>query len=260
VRPKSKARKVALAVVGVLGAFGIFSAIGSNVVNASFPDVWEFLGGDDPVTVNVRDAIGANDGFALATRAPAGFDEELEGVDGCESLLAAAEEVEAVRVGKSVYDLVVEGATHRDVTIVGLRPEIVERGAPVNGAEFHCQSGGAVGAIGVAFDFDEPHPVARRDKEEPNAGSPYFASGNAIVLKDGEIQPIQVTNEITHGHVAWNLLVELVIDGESKTVTVDDDGKPFELTAGPPQVDFSRYYEWLWFENPGRLYSGDRPF
>ena len=157
-------------------------------------------------------------------------------------------------------NLIIEGGTERDVTIVNLRAEIVDRKAPMHGAEMHCQSAGAIGGIGISFDFDELEPVARKVSEDADDGRPYFQNGDVIMLKQGEVQPIQIAATVTHSYVAWNLIADLVVDGDSETVTIDDNGEPFQLTAGPPQVEFDRYYEWLWFEQPERLYVSQVPF
>jgi hypothetical protein len=259
-RPQKRGRRYAIAAIGVVGAFGIYSAIGTNIVNSNFPSISEWITGSDSLRVNVQGAVGANDGFALATWSPGDIEGQLDGVDGCESLAAVAEEVHAARVGTSFTDLVIEGSTHRDVTIVDLRPEIVDRGPAMDGAEIHCASAGAVAGIGVSFDFDEPDPVARRVSEDEKDGLPYFEKGDVITLKEDEIQSIQIESTSTRDYVAWNLVANLVIDGDSQTITIDENGQPFQITAGPPEVDFARYYEWLWFENPQRLYVSREPF
>jgi hypothetical protein len=259
-RSSKRWRRYAVVAVGAVSALGIFSAIGTNVVDKVFPSFWERVTGADSLQVYVADAVGANDGFAVATWSSHGLNLRSHHIDGCESLLEAAEEVGAVRVGRSYKNLVIEGGTDRDVTIVNLRAEILDRKAPMRGAQMHCQSAGGIGGIGISFDFDEPEPVARRVSEDADDGTPYFQNGDVIGLKRGEVQPIQITASATQNYVAWNLVADLVVDGDSETITIDEDGEPFRLTAGPPHVAFDRYYEWLWFEQPQRLYVSRVPF
>lgn len=260
-RKPGRGRRAVVAVVAVLGAFGVLSAIGTNIVNDLYSDVSRWVSGDDPLRVNVRDAVGANDGFTMATWSPRPIEGRGEAIDGCESLLATAKKAGAARVGTSISDLLIEGGTDRDVTIVDLRAKIVDRRAPMHGAEFHCESAGAVAGIGVSFDFDEPQPVARLVSDDADDGTPYFAKGDVIVLKQGEIQPIQITATASRDeYVAWDLEVDLVVDGASETITIDEGGEPFQITPGQPNADFKRYYEWLWFESPQRLYESQEPF
>jgi hypothetical protein len=259
-RPKKKWQRYGLAVVGVLGAFGIFSALGTNLVNEIFPSVSEEITGAGSLRITVNEAANANDGFSLATRSPGALRGHLAGIDGCESLFAAADRIGAVRIGRSVKNLVVEGSTYRDATIVNLRAEILDRKAPMHGAFIGCPSSGGLGSIGLYFDFDEPHPLATQEGA-PDYGEPYFADGDVIVLKKGEIQPIQVTATSTRDYVAWNLVADVLVDGERQQITIDDKGRPFQITGAVPGLRFERYYEWpsLLPDRPQHLHVSSKP-
>ncbi len=257
---RKKWQRYGLAAIGVLGAFGIFSAIGTNLVNEIFPSVSETIIGTGSLRVTVHEPTDANDGFSLATRSPWALRGHLAGVDGCESLFTAADRIGGVRVGRSVKNLLLEGSTHRDVTIVDLRAEILDRKAPMRGAFIGCPSAGGVGSIGLSFDFDEPHPLARQVGGQ-DYGEPYFADADAIVLKDGEIQPIQVTATSTRDYVAWNLVADVLVDGERQEITIDDEGLPFQITGAVPGLRFERYYEWpsLFPDRPQHLHVSSKP-
>src|SRR5882757_3689173 len=181
---QKRRRRFAVLALGVLSAFGIFSAIGTNLVNELFPGAWEWIAGTDSLRVNVADAPGAEDTLALATWSSRGLGSQLRAVDSCQSLRSAAEAAGAVRVGSSYKNLVVEGGTAHDVTIVDLRAEVLDRKPPMHGAEIRCESAGGVGGIDISFDLDELQPVAR-DVSEGADGMPYFRNGDVIVLKQG---------------------------------------------------------------------------
>jgi hypothetical protein len=258
---KGRGRRFAVAAAAVLGAFGVLSAIGTHVVDGLWSEGSGLNAGDEALKVSVRDAVGGNDGFSMATWAPDPAPKRVAAVSGCESLFGVAKALGAARIGKSILDLVVEGSAEHEVTIVDLRPEIVVRKKPVHGAQFRCASAGAVEAIGFEFDFNEPHPVVREVGHGEGRGSPYFSDGDTIVLKQGEVQPIQITAIAAEGaYVAWNLVVEAVVDSKIETFTVDEHGRPFQLTPDLPANSFDRYYEWLWFETPQRLYRSHKPF
>lgn len=246
--------------VGVLSVFGIFGAVGTNVVNEVFPDISEKITGTGSLRINVReDPAWGSDGFTLATASTAGLDRRLGHAHDCVSLFVAGREADAVDVGRSIRNVLLEGSTHRDVTIVDIRPEIISRNPSLRGAEIGCASAGSRSAIGIYFDFDESQPVARGMKDgRPEGGAPYFENGNVIVLKQSEVQPFQLAATSTDEHVVWNLMADVIVDGANETVKIDDDGKPFEISGSEP-VSYDRYYEWLWAEIPQRLYIGDRP-
>ncbi|MDX6623812.1 MAG: hypothetical protein QOE75_1744 [Solirubrobacterales bacterium] len=257
-KPKKQWQRWGLAIVAVLGAFGIFSAIGGNIVDEVFPGVSEELTGAGLVRVSVR-PIDASDGFTMATRSREEIASRVGAVDDCSSLYEAASEAEAVEVGRSTRSLVFEGTTHRDVTIVDLRAEVVRRSAPMAGAQIKCSSAEGVAALGFSFDFDQPQPIAIRIGEGPEDEVPYFQNGNVIVLKKGEVQPVLIVSSVSRDYVAWNLAADLIIDGEEESVTIDDDGHPFELTGGDGDLRYEGYYEWQWFEAPARLRVASKP-
>jgi hypothetical protein len=132
----------------------------------------------------------------------------------------------------------------------------------MHGAFVGCPTAGGVAPIGLSFDFDERQPVARQaNGASAEWDEPYFGNGNVIVLKKGEIQPIQVTANSTHDYVAWDFVAELLVDGDREEITIDDEGRPFQITGAPVGLKFERYYEWpsLFPEKPQHLYISRTP-
>ena len=76
--PSSKWRRYAGWAVGVLATFGIFGAVGSNLVDEIFPAAKEKISGAPPLRVTVReDPQGGSDGFSVAAKSPAGMESKL---------------------------------------------------------------------------------------------------------------------------------------------------------------------------------------
>jgi hypothetical protein len=245
---------------GALAALGITGAVGSQLVGSIWPDVEESVRGGPPIGLAVReDPQGGSDGFALAARSPAGLDAKLRKAQDCDSLFNAAKDAGAVDIRQSIHALLLEGRTHRDAAIVGMRARVRKREPPLAGARISCQSAGALDAIGIFFDLDEVRPVARRLEAGLTPGTPYFGGGNVISLTQKELQPFRVVSQVTDGYVEWDIEAELIIDGEPEKLTIDNDGQPFRLTAEPPPAAYARNYEWVWYEEPQHLYSADRP-
>ena len=253
--------------VGILAAFGLLGAVGTYLVNAIGPDVQEKLAGGGSIGIAVHeDPQGGSDGFRVATRSPAGLDTKLRNARDCDSLFDAAKKSGAVDVRRQIENLVLEGRTHRDVAIVDMRAKILRRDPLLTGATVSCASAGAIDAIGVGFDFDEPRPTARRIKDLSghDLGAPYFARGNILTLKKGEVQPIQVVGLASRDYVEWEIEARAVIDGKEKDIRINNNGEPFHITGGPEGVEpsrvrYRRYYEWVWYETPQRLDISDRP-
>jgi hypothetical protein len=253
------------AVVGVLAAFGILGAVGSYLVNAIGPDVQEELAGGGSVGISVReDPQGGSGGFDVAARSAAGLTTPLHNARDCDSLFQAAKRAGAVDVGQSIYSVVLEGRTHRDVAIVDMRAKILKRERILTGADVHCQSAGAMDAIGVGFNLDEQSPTARTIKDTPVTdprealGGPYFGGGNIVLLKKTEVQPFQITGVTSRDYVEWEITAQALIDGSKEEITIDNNGQPFRITGGSATTDYSRYYEWLWYDTPQRLYISSK--
>lgn len=259
-KPPSGWRRYAKWATGLLAALGILGAIGSNLVDAIWPDVAERVGGDGPLRISVReDPQGGADGFQTATHSAAGLEAKLARARDCDSLFDASKAAGAVDVDKSIHHLLLEGRTHRDVAIVDMRARILKREPRLRGARISCATSGGVKGIGVAFDLDEPAPRARTTRPGDRPGAPYFGEGNVITLAKTELQPVRVVARASEDYVEWEIDARLIVDGEERKLRINDRGQPFRLTAARRLGDYARHFEWLWYEPPGRLYAGARP-
>jgi hypothetical protein len=264
--PPPRWRRYWKAAVAVLGAFGILGAVGGYLVNSIGPDVEEKLTGGSPLRIAVReDPQGGGDGFHVATQSPTGLTAKLREAKDCDSLFRLAKRAGAVDVRRSIHNVVLEGRTHRDVAIVDMRARILRRASIFTGAEISCASAGAIDAIGVGFNLDEPNPAARRIKDLPSGklGDPYFGRGNIVSLRKTEVQPLQIVGLANRAYIEWEIDARVVIDGEEKKITIDNNGQPFRITGGTPPGEasarYSHYYEWVWYETPQRLSISDKP-
>jgi hypothetical protein len=249
--------------VAVLATFGILGAVGNRAVDMAFSNAEERLHPERTVLVGVReDPSGGGDGFRVAVRSPAGLDPALSGVNECGALFGAAKRMGAVDVSAVKEALVLEGGTSRDLSIVDMRARIVRREPALRGALISCQSAGAVGAIGVLFDLDESRPVARKitQPESLQFGGPYFDHGNIFVLAKGEIQPFELVGVSKYDYVEWEVEADVIIDGKTQTITINDNGKPFRVSGPSPEATgYKRYYEWQWYKQPPQMWIAAQP-
>jgi hypothetical protein len=249
-------------VVGVLAAFGVLGAVGTRVVDKVFSSAEERINPEKTVLISVReDPHGGSDGFTLASRSSAGLDAKLANVKDCDSLMVTAKSAGAVDVEVVREALVLEGGTHRDVSIVDMHAKILRREPALRGAEILCQSAGAVGAIGVVFNLDEARPFARKltQPESLEFDGPYFAHGNIVRLVKGEIQPFELIGLSSRDYVEWEVEAEIIVDGEAQTITIDNDGEPFRVSGSPPdKTGYERYYEFQWYEQPPKMWMANR--
>jgi hypothetical protein len=261
--PSRRGRVYLKYAVGVLAAFGILGAVGTRVVDKVFSSAGERLNPESLVLIGVReDPGGAPPGFAVAGRSAEGLDAKLKGAEDCNDLFLTAKRAGAVDVGHVKEALVLEGGTRRDLSIVAMRARILKREPALRGAEISCESAGAAQAIGVIFNLDEERPVARElvDRFSLEPGAPYFEQGNIVRLTKGEIQPFLLIGVTSRDYVEWEVEADVIIDEQTETITINNDGEPFKVT-GPARkkAGYGRYYEWQWYERPPKMWIADKP-
>jgi hypothetical protein len=260
VPPQRGVRRYLKYIIGVLVAFGVLGAVGSRIVDEVFSTAGEQIHPEKTVLIGVReDPQGGSDGFALAARstARADLDRQLAGVTDCDALMTRSKQVGAVDVHHVIEGLVIEGGTRRDVSIVDMHAKVIRREPGLSGSSISCQSAGDMQAIGVGFNLDEEHPVARKlTGDFYRFAGPYF-QGNIVRLVKGEVQPFAAVGASSHDYVEWEIEADVIVDGKSRTVTINDHGKPFRVT-GPVRKGgrYKRYYEWQWYTQPPRLWIG----
>jgi len=257
---RDRARRYWKYLIGVLVAFGVLGAIGSRVVDSVFHHAEQTIHPENALIVSAREEpVDGSDGFGLAARSPTGLDARLGRADGCTKLLKLGRQAGASNIGFDSVDLVVEGGTGRGVSIVDMRAHVLKRTPALTGALIGCQSAGAMDAIGMGFDLSDSEPPARRILSfyDGRLGKPYFDHGKIIRLTKGEIVPVAVVGYPGDEYVEWEILADVVIDGKTKEIVINDHGSPFRVTAG--RTHYQRYYEYLWSANPRRMWMSDKP-
>jgi hypothetical protein len=256
---RRRARRLWRPIVAVVAAFGLLGAVGGKLVDDYYDDVAEAVRGDGPLLVAAGFDSGVySDGWAAVVPGPPGFARAGEDVTDCASLLEAARGAGAADVGSTWLSVLMEGRTHKDVAITGMRATVLRRGAPLTDTHVSCPSAGDASAVGIAFDLDEERPVARILQDDGSAGDPYFGS-SVVTFTEGEVVPFQIAGATSRSYVEWVVEVDLLVDDRRETVRIDDGGAPFRTTAGRPAGDYRSFVQWAWYEDPPRLVVGDEP-
>lgn len=163
-------------------------------------------------------ALMAEPGAATAT----GFDQALR-------------EVGAVNLETLTLRTVFTSRRNQQINIIGIEPEIVARTAPWSGTLFSAPPQAGSPTMNMMFDMDRVRPQARDAVYDDASatikpGKPFFAQ-RTITLRDGKQQVVLVRAHTERHYVSFRLRVTYMLGDDPKTLTVDDDGRPFELTA-----------------------------
>lgn len=106
--------------------------------------------------------------------------------------------------------------------ITALRVEVVSRDEPLQGTWIVPDGGGPQDERVVLADLDADPPTAILD------GSFAFP----LRINNSEVELFSVRAQASDCYCLWQIELDVIgVDGKSRTVIVDDDGQPFELTG-----------------------------
>jgi hypothetical protein len=231
------------------------------LVNRFGPVIIEGLSGDPPLRFTVAvdpDAYTAGHAFALQGEPPTG---DLPEVPSCQEVRRWAMRYGAIDGGRTHLKITVEGLSSSPVLIESMHARVESREEPIDETLVSCLVEGEIGIIGIGFNLDEQPSVARTLLENGGLGEPYFAGSN-ISVAEGEVLALAVTAFAEHCSCKGRIDVNAVVEGERRTFTLDDNGRPFQTTAivTLPEHRLALYGgEWAKCEGPVICFQGEDP-
>jgi hypothetical protein len=231
------------------------------LVNRLGPVIVEGLSQDPPLRFAVAvdsDAYTPGHSFAIQTEPPAG---DLPQASSCQDVRRWAIEQGAIDGGRTHLKITIEGLSSSPVLIESMHAIVESRRAPISETVISCLTEGEIGIIGIGFDLDEQPSVARSLPEDGGLGDPYFAGSN-ISVAEGEVLALGVTAFTEQCRCDWRIEVKAVVEGERRTFTLDDNGRPFQTTAVVtlPEHKVAWYgEEWASCHGPVICFPGSDP-
>ncbi|WP_460698985.1 hypothetical protein [Nocardia thraciensis] len=126
------------------------------------------------------------------------------------------------------------GQRDHEIRILDITPVINRRTEPLGGTVFILGGQGQAPTIPMALNFDEPNPIPREGSRDPRSelvfGEPYFDK-QKITLENDEREVIWMPLRVTRSSVEFTLKITYAIDADEKTITLDNNGAPFQLTG-----------------------------
>jgi hypothetical protein len=135
----------------------------------------------------------------------------------------------------TVAQITLQGNSPTPVLVQDLSVDIIRRGTPLRGTLVKGEPGGCGGIEPreVYIQLDERPPTVQSG--DPNrAAFPYS-------LRRGEFEVLNLIAFAGEAMYEWILNIGLLVDGENRTIKVDDGGAPFRTTPRPT----GRQYAWI---------------
>lgn len=195
----------------------------------------------DPVSIAVESNPAQTSAFAglpVDVRLPAGSRPSTGPGPGCTGFRPWAHEQGGADAGATRLQIVLQGRTSGQVLISNARAVIVARETPAPGVDLTCPPAGEAELRALAIDLDQRDPRARYQSAD---GREF-----GFTLEQGEIETFSVTATASKATYTWYLELTVVVGDESRTVRVDDGGRPFRTTTPIQAKRWEWDYENAW--------------
>jgi hypothetical protein len=193
-----------------------------------------------PITFKVNQVVGP--AFGVTVPDQQRLQPRLSSISNCNALRRAAVAAGGTDDYGTSLHLLVQGSNSNGVTITGMHVRIVKRSAPLTGAYVFCQGAGSEAAMPINFNLNDRSPGALGAPGKPS----FFANGSVVHLSNGEVYPFNVAATVSGTTVEWDIEASVIVNGQSTTITINDNGRPFETTTTLPLGQYGDLYEYAW--------------
>jgi hypothetical protein len=190
------------------------------------------------------------DGFKILVEDESALPSDIADTDTCSGLWDAGRGSGGRLVAEPDRDMNVhlEGASKNGTTIVALRAVVTRHVPAPDGVLLLCPPALLVGSaqepIHVNFDMsvvdlDETNTVsARRTGGGPDLAQ--FEDGFTITLKENESVQLDIETTYPSDAIEWHIEADALVDGETRTIVIDDDGEEFVSPGGRGYDEYLR--------------------
>jgi hypothetical protein len=142
----------------------------------------------------------------------------------------------AASVDRQYVTIKLESRRNQPIHVDNIAPVNIKRSKPYRGTLVNLspQEGGET--LKMLFDFDEAEPrardIAKKEFEDEAAepGDLYFRN-RTLTLEDGVEDTVVIKSVTREWAVTFGIRIDYRIGDESKHLTLDNNGRPFALTA-----------------------------
>lgn len=219
------------------GALWVTAAVLAAMLAAFGADAYRwivdlFTPDGDPVRVDAVSIDIAEPGAAFANTRTLS-NEELRGLNASDDFGAWAHEHGGVGIAEGqTIGFTLRGNRKHTVHIQGMKLVKKTCTAPLSGMFLHSPTAGDAGTRELSFNLDGPNRTVE---------SGYFAK-RAVTLKKDEQETFVITTPTMKQSCSFTIEAAILDQDKSTTLTIDDHGRPFAVTAGLPMKQYQTLY------------------
>jgi len=201
----------------------------------------------EPLSLVVRDnpgRIGAFNDQPIYGAIPADVETTGSPGSGCTGFHDWLKLNKGVDAGATKLQLIVQGKVSKPILLSEMRVKVLQVMPPVKGIPVSCPTAGEANIRGIEIDLDAKLPRAT------------YQDGNrpfGFTVQAGETETFNIVAKTARGHYKWVIDLDVVIEGDQRTIEIVGPGGPFETTAR------SSTGNWEWDFQAGWSAPADRP-
>ena len=224
----SPARRGRFRRTGTLLVSTVLTAAIGAVVSLNVDAIKSWISTQNPLDVVVTGGSERPLGFSMVVPDPGRLPSGFAQIESCTELWTAGVGAGGVRSDGQQQRLLLQGRAEDGVTIVDMHARITRTQPAIDGAVLACPAAGLAEPIGLTFDLGTSSLAPARHVD-PSSGEEVdqFTSGAAITVADKESVPLAVEVRLPEESAYWHLEADVVMNGERRTIVIDDAGKDY---------------------------------
>jgi hypothetical protein len=230
-------------VPGIVATAALTAAAGWGATQF-LSDLRSGLEARDPLAVSVEDnpaRIGAFSDLPIQGLIPSEVQTSGSPGPGCGGFHDWVEANGGVDAQATKLQIVVQGKVPEPVLLSSMRVRVLEQSRPLTGIPVECPPAAEVEYRAIAIDLDAVPPQVAYQSGEKDFG---------FTLAEGETEAFTVIATTTEGYYEWLIELDVVVEGDERTIEIGTPDDPFTTTAAKPRDWWSWDYEGAWHTTP----------
>ena len=198
----------------------------------------------DPLAIAVEEdpaCIGAFSDLPILGLIPGDVQTTGSPGPGCEGFDDLGETNRGVDARATKLQIVVQGKVPEPVLLSAMRVKVLERSGPLAGIPVECPPAAQIEYRAIAIDLDAVPPRVTYQPGQEEFG---------FTVAEGETEAFTVVATTTEGYYEWLIELDVVVEGDERTLEIGTRDHPFKTTAADPTGWWSWDYEGAWHTTP----------